>query len=133
MSVLTTLPLLGLAAFVAFALTVARGATVRTWLFPAGLAVAFGVFSVVVVAAEGPLGFWTVHSQTLWGNQVWLDLLLALGIGWAFLVPRARALGMRPLPWLLAVLLSGGIGLLAMAARVLYLQERAPRVPHAAS
>jgi hypothetical protein len=38
-------------------------------------------------------------------------------------MPRARALGMRPLPWLLLVVCTGSIGLCAMFARVLYLQE----------
>lgn len=94
------------------------------WLFPALLCVAFLVFSVVAVAAEGPTGFWPVHTQTLWGNQVWFDLLLAGGVGWSVLLPQARVVRMQPLPWLLLVVLTGSVGLLAMIARLNYLQEQ---------
>jgi hypothetical protein len=78
------------------------------------------------------VGFWPVHTASLWGNQVWFDLLLAVSIGWFLLVPPARALGMPLGRWLLLVASSGCIGLLAMLARVLYLQEAARR-PHAAA
>lgn len=123
MSLLSMISLAALLALVAFMLTVARGGVRGTWLVPAGLSATFGALSLVAVVREGPLGFWAEHTDSLWGVQVWVDLLLAFGIGWTFLVPRARALGVRPLPWLVAVLLTGSIGLLAMIARVLYLDE----------
>ena len=129
MTPLTTIAALALAAFVAGALALALGRPLRAWWVPAALALALGALSAAAIAAEGPVGFWAEHTDSLWGTQVWVDLLLAFGIGWALLVPRARALGMRPLPWLGALLLTGSIGLLAMLARVLYLQEReAPAV-----
>ena len=65
------------------------------WIIPATFFVAFLAFSVVAVAAEGPLGFWENHTQDYWGNQVWLDLLLALGVSWCLLVPKAKELGMK--------------------------------------
>lgn len=129
MTFTTVLPSLALAGFVVAALAIAtraRPANGKTWLIPASLSLAYLLFSLVAVVSEGPLGFWDVHSQTLWGNQVWLDLLFAIGIAWSFVVPEAKALGMRPLPWLVAILLSGCIGLLAMVARVLYLREAVP-------
>ena len=46
---------------------------------------------------------------------------------WALIVPRARALGMRPLPWLALIVGTGSVGLLAMAARMLYLQNSTDR------
>jgi len=45
------------------------------------------------VIREAPLGFWVEHPRHLWGNQIWFDLLLAAGVAWALLVPRARRLG----------------------------------------
>jgi hypothetical protein len=67
----------------------------------------------------------------LWGVQIWLDLLQAALVGFVLLVPRARAQGMRPVPWLLGVAATGSIGLMAMVARVLYLEARtATRPPH---
>jgi hypothetical protein len=76
---------------------------------------------------EGPLGFRAEHTGNLWGQQIWFDLLLAAGTAWAALLPQLRAQGMRPAPWLLAVVCTGSIGLLAMVARLLHLRERSAR------
>ena len=94
------------------------------WLIPAAASAAFLLFSLYAIAIEGPFGFWPNHTGNLWGNQVWLDLLLAVGIAWSFMVPQARALGMRPGPWLMLIASTGCIGLLAMTARLLYLRDR---------
>lgn len=94
------------------------------WLFPAALSFVFLLFSLQAVLVEGPLGFWAEHTRNLWGNQIWFDLLLAIGVGWFFIVPQARAQGLRLLPWLVLIVCTGNIGVLAMLARLLYLQER---------
>ncbi len=94
------------------------------WLVPAAFAAAFLGWSLYTVGAEGPLGFWPNHTANAWGNQVWFDLLLAIGTAWALLLPRARAVGMRPLPWLVLIAASGSIGLLAMVARCLMLESK---------
>lgn len=118
---------LGAAGFLVFALGLAlNGWTARAgaWKWPAGLSLAFLAWSLGAAWMEGPLGFWPEHTRHAWGNQIWFDLLLAAGVALAFLVPQARSLGMRPLPWVLAVACTGSIGLLAMTARVLYLKEK---------
>ena len=94
------------------------------WLFPGVLSLLFFIFSLQTVASEGVLGFWTEHTRNLWGNQIWFDLLLATGIGWFLVMPEAKSLGIRPLPWLLLIACTGSIGFLAMIARLLYLRER---------
>jgi hypothetical protein len=94
------------------------------WQFPAILSLLFLLFSVRAIVSEGLLGFWVEHTRNLWGNQIWFDLLLAVGIGWYFVVPQAKALGMRLYLWLALIVCTGCIGLLAMIARLLYLQER---------
>lgn len=115
------------AAFIVVAAVIARdtgsATRPRRWWLPAGLAVVFAGFSVVTWLREGIGGFWVEHTRNLWGNQIWFDLLLAVGVAWALLVPRARRVGMPPWPWLVAVACTGSIGLCAMLVRTLYLEE----------
>jgi hypothetical protein len=98
---------------------------VMSWLWPALASALFAAFSIEAVVNEGLLGFWAEHTRNLWGNQIWFDLLLALGTAWCFIVPKAKAVGMRPWPWLLLVMGTGSVGITAMVARLLYLQQRA--------
>ena len=128
MTIAAIVPWLAAVAFLAFSTFVLSGEGTRIrngWMFPAGASLAFLAFSLHAIYSEGVFGFWTEHTRNLWGNQIWLDLLLAVGIGWFLIVPRAKALGMRPLPWLLLVASTGCVGFLAMTARMLYLTERA--------
>ena len=94
------------------------------WVLPAGLSVLFLVYSIQTIIAEGALGFWTQHTSSLWGTQIWVDLLIAIGIGWYFVAPKAKRLGMRTIPWVFVILASGCIGFLVMLARVLYLEQK---------
>ncbi|MEM0961764.1 MAG: hypothetical protein AAGK21_04370 [Bacteroidota bacterium] len=102
------------------------GNSPSVWMVPAGLSVLFFAFSVFAIREGGALGFWVEHTRHLWGNQIWVDLLIAIGVAWAFIVPQAKALGMRVLPWLAVIGATGSIGLLAMIARLLYLRDRVP-------
>jgi hypothetical protein len=98
----------------------------QIWLLPAALSLLFLLFSIQAIMTEGLFGFWTEHTtRNLWGSQIWLDLLLAVGIGWCFAVPQVKAIGMRPLPWFVLIVCTGSIGFLAMVARLLYLREYA--------
>jgi len=97
------------------------------WRVPAGLSLGFLAWSLAAIAIEGPTGFWPEHTRNLWGNQIWFDLLLAAGSAWAMLLPRLRAAGMRPWPWLALTVASGSIGLLATIARLLWLEARQDR------
>ena len=113
MKLTSLLPVLAAALFLLFSVSVAHRDDVRTrnaWLFPAALSLAFLLFSAEAIATEGMLGFWTEHTRNLWGNQIWFDLLLAVGIGWSSVVPQARTLGMSLLPWLLLIACTGSIG-----------------------
>ena len=126
-SLFAVLPAIAIALFIVAALALLLRqdkAQPGNWLVPAGLAALFLGWSLYAVSAEGPFGFWANHTRTAWGNQVWFDLLLAIGCAWALLLPRARAVGMRPVPWLVLILCTGSIGLLAMLARCLFLEHR---------
>lgn len=63
------------------------------------------------------------HNESL-GVQVWWDLLFAVGIALFFTAPRARKVGMSMLPWTLFVAATASIGLLAMIARLFWLEGR---------
>ena len=118
--------ILPIVALVLLLLAMATAAMRQTgsWMIPAGVSLLFLAWSLYTVAVEGPLGFWPNHTQNAWGNQVWFDLLIAIGIGWTLLLPRARVAGMRPLPWAVLILCTGCIGLSAMLARCCYLESR---------
>jgi hypothetical protein len=92
------------------------------------VSVSFLIFSVVVIVREGPFGFWTEHTRNLWGNQIWLDLLLLASACWFLLMPRASRLKMHSVLWLLLVLSSGSVGLLLMISRVLYLEDKERKI-----
>lgn len=85
----------------------------------------FTLYSVITVAREGPVGFIANHNTTLWGVQVWYDLVIALTVALTFVAPRAKAAGMNVPLYVFATGLSGSIGLLAMVARLFWLERRA--------
>ena len=130
-TITTVAPALAALGFVAFAVTLAamptRGEATphpRAWMFPATLCIAFSAWTAYALVNEGIISIWQAISGSLWSNQIFIDLLLAAGLAIAFLVPEARRLGMKPLPWVLATAATGCIALLAMLARVLFLRAR---------
>lgn len=121
------LPIIGGVFFVLFGLSTAFGVQVKSkniWVLPALLALAFFALSVQAVIVEGQMGFWDEHTHSIWGNQIWFDLLFAASIGWLFILPRARAAKMNLPVWFLAVAGMGSIGFLTMVSRLLYLESR---------
>jgi uncharacterized membrane protein len=134
MSPTSLLPALAAFAFVIFSCDLLRANAKRmqrAWWLPAALSFVFFLFSLWAVWTEGPFGFWAEHTRNHKGNQIWFDLLLALGVAWTLIVPQAKALGMRTTLWLVFVLCTGCIGLTAMVARWLYLQDCATKTtPH---
>lgn len=92
------------------------------WRIPAALCGLFFAFSLYAGLQEGATGFWPEHVRHLWGNQIWFDLLLAASVALFLLTPKAKALGINPLPWALLTVATGSIGLLAFLAYVLWRQ-----------
>lgn len=91
----------------------------------AALSAGFAGLTAVTIWSEG---VWLVvenHTLNLWGVQVWYDLLFSVGIALFFVLPRARAAGMNVLPWIVFVALTASIGLLAMVARLFWLERSA--------
>ena len=125
MSAFEILAAAGLAsAMLALGYIIAGSPKVGSAILAAALASGFGAFTAVTIAKEGVLLVWTNHTQNLWGVQVWWDLLCAVVLAVFLIAPRARAAGMRMIPWTLFVAASASIGLLAMAARLFWLEAR---------
>lgn len=93
------------------------------WQLAALVSLFFLVWSVYTMIVEPLNGFWTEHTRNFWGNQIWFDLIFGIAIGWTLILPRARAVGMNIVFWFIFVVATANIGLLAMLARILYLEE----------
>jgi hypothetical protein len=91
------------------------------------LCAAFGGFTAVQIAQEGIMGFFTNHTGNLTGLQVWWDLIMCLIVALFLIAPRARAQGMNVTLWALLVGATASIGLLAMCARLFWLENRTGR------
>ncbi|WP_379920981.1 hypothetical protein [Erythrobacter sp. R86502] len=86
---------------------------------------AFSAFTALQLTQEGLIGFYINHTQNLSGLQVWWDLIVCTLIALFFILPRARAQGMNVVLWAIFVVTAASIGLLAMCARLFWLERRA--------
>jgi hypothetical protein len=130
MTVLQILPILAAGLFLLItigALLKRTHSTSQNWQLPALLFLAFTGFSLYTVAVDRLIGFWNNHTQNASGNQVWFDLLLAIGVAWVLMLPRARAQNMRLPLWLLFICCSGCVGVLAMFSRLLWLENQSTK------
>lgn len=87
------------------------------------LSAGFAAFSAVTIATEGLLPVVLNHTTNLWGVQVWYDLLFSLSVAVFLILPRAKAAGMSIAPWVIVILATASIGLLAMCARLFWLEQ----------
>lgn len=85
---------------------------------------AFGAFTAVQIGREGVVGFFTNHTQNLTGLQVWWDLVQCAIIALFLIAPRARKVGMNLPLWALFVGTTASVGLLAMCARLFWLEKQ---------
>jgi hypothetical protein len=115
---------IAVAAVLAFVVITVQQRVTGNALLAAVLSAAFFGFTAVQLWQEGPVMFWTNHSANLTGVQVWWDLVSAVLVGLFLIIPRARAAGMNIMPWALFVICTASIGLLAMAARLFWLEQQ---------
>ncbi len=94
-------------------------------LLAAMLSAGFAAFTAVQIWQDGIVMFWTNHTANLTGTQVWWDLLISVTIALFLIAPRARKAGMNVPLWTILVLGTASIGLLAMLARVFWLEQAA--------
>jgi hypothetical protein len=86
--------------------------TPRFFILLAAL-VAFTVYSVVVVAAHGYVGFLTLAAREPWAMQMLIDLVISLVLFLAWASRDARARGLPLAPFAVATLLLGSVGALS--------------------
>ena len=79
----TLYPFLVPTAFVILVVSAVIAGRINTpnWRVAAATSAAFLAFTLFTIAKEGPVGFWDNHSRNAWGNQVWFDLLIGIGVG----------------------------------------------------
>lgn len=111
------------AALAAIGSIVMRRDTIGSPALAAALAAGFAAYSGITIWAEGLTPVLVNHTSNLWGVQVWWDLLFALGIALFLIAPRARAKGMNIPLWTALILATASIGLLAMCARLFWLEQ----------
>ncbi len=111
------------AALIAVGWVLAKPQTVGSPMVAAMLAGGFATFSGVTIWAEGLLPVLINHTSNLWGVQVWWDLLFSLTVALFLIAPRARAAGMNVPLWALFIVATASIGLLAMCARLFWLER----------
>lgn len=99
-------------------------------LLAALLAGLFGGYTAIQIAQEGVVTFYTNHAQNMTGIQVWWDLVMCVVIAFFFILPRAQKQNMNIVPWALFVLSTASIGLLAMCARLFWLENGADEAPN---
>lgn len=73
----------------------------------------FTIYSSFVLVSDGYTGFLTVAWNELWGGQMLVDLVIALGLFLIWMHGDARERGIPEIPYLLLTLTSGSIGALA--------------------
>ena len=67
----------------------------------------FAALTILAMVADGTNGFPNAITYNLISLQIWLDLVLAMVIWCAWLVPEARAAGRNPWPWIVGALIFG--------------------------
>lgn len=125
MDTFTILFLIGAALILPLMIYIATNrAEVGSPLVAGALSLAFGLFTLFTIMREGLEQVVFNHNINFWGTQVWYDLVMAVTVALFFIVPRARAAGMSIMPWVVFVALTASVGLLAMVARLFWLERQ---------
>jgi len=94
------------------------------WMLWAAIWAVFTAYSTEVAIKGGPLGFLGIPAAHPWGLQVLLDLMFALAIALWGVAPKARAANVPVVPYVIATLCLGNIGLLAFVTHVEWARSR---------
>ncbi len=75
--------------------------------------VPFFAWSMLIASQHGALGFVPAALAGGWHSQIAVDLAIALSVCGAGVYRDARARGLNPWPWIVAMSALGSVGLLA--------------------
>lgn len=118
-----------LVALAGIAMIVLRAQKVGSAALAAALCGGFAAYTAGTIYSEGVLPVIANQTSNMWGVQVWWDLLIAITVGLFLIAPRARAQGMNLPVWVVFVVATASIGLLAMIARLFWLEQAAAAIP----
>jgi hypothetical protein len=113
------------AALIAIGSIILRDQKLGSAALAAALCGGFAAFTAGTIYSEGVLPVLANQTSNMWGVQVWWDLLIAITIGLFLVAPRARKVGMNLPLWIVFVVATASIGLLAMIARLFWLERAA--------
>jgi hypothetical protein len=128
---LTFTPLIALfaggfiAALIAIGSILLRDHKVGSAAVAAALCGGFAAYTAGTIYSEGVMPILTNQASNMWGVQVWWDLLIAITLGLFLIAPRAREMDMNLPLWTVFVVATASIGLLAMVARLFWLERSA--------
>lgn len=94
------------------------------WMVFGAVWAVFSLYTAEVAIKGGPLGFLMIPAAHPWGLQVLLDLVFALLIALWGVAPRAKAAGVPVLPYVIATVCLGNVGLLAFVTHVEWARSR---------
>lgn len=97
------------------------------WLVPLAVALPLATSAGMAIDREGLSGFWSLVTGSAWGLHLWLDRLMLMAAAFFLLQNRARNAGMKSEVWVLAIIVTGGVGLLLMLACTVYLERQQAR------
>ncbi|MGB3806878.1 MAG: hypothetical protein WA936_06745 [Erythrobacter sp.] len=112
-----------IAGFAAWLTIILANREVGSTALAATLCAVFLAYTLFQIGAEGVVGFFANHTSDLTGLQVWWDLIMSVLVALFLIAPRARRAGMNLPAWAALVGLTASIGLLAMCARLFWLER----------
>lgn len=93
------------------------------WLVPVAILIPFvGLFGLAVLEG-GFKSFYSVLLESKWGLLIWYDRLMSLTVAYYLIQNRARAIGMKSDLWVIAIAVTGNIGLFLMLSRMVRLES----------
>ena len=78
-------------------------------IFALVVLVPFGLLTAQAVMEVGPSGILAHQFENSAGQQVFVDLVIALVLAFLWMIPDARKLGRNPWPWVVATFAVGSI------------------------
>ncbi|MBL8682055.1 MAG: hypothetical protein JNK05_23005 [Myxococcales bacterium] len=96
----------------------------KRWMVAIAVWLVFTAYSVKVSVVGGVLGFLGVPAAHPWGLQIVLDLFIAMFVALSYLNPKARKVGVPRIPYVIATMTLGSVGLLLYFAHVEWASDR---------